>query len=119
MKEHRADIRARIEGHGRTPDDCKVLFLVAPVVGEPVEEARERSWRWASDPNRIEYTRAEISSITEIDFSQFDLDQPLPEAQPSLRHRDHRRLGPGAAERRGLSRTAYTHEQFRDNLQEF
>jgi FMN-dependent oxidoreductase (nitrilotriacetate monooxygenase family) len=79
MKEYRADIRARIEGHGRKPDDCKVLFLIAPVVGETVEEARERDARWAADPAHIEYVLAEISSITEIDFSQFDLDQPLPE----------------------------------------
>ena len=43
MKAYRDDIRARIEGHGRKPDDCKVLFLIAPVVGETVSEAQERS----------------------------------------------------------------------------
>ena len=35
--------------------------------------------RWFSDPLYIEYMLAEISSITEIDFAQFDLDEPLPE----------------------------------------
>lgn len=79
MKAYRADVRARIEAHGRKPDDCKILFLVAPVVGETEDEALERDARWASDPAHIEYILAEISSITEIDFSQFDLDQPLPE----------------------------------------
>jgi FMN-dependent oxidoreductase (nitrilotriacetate monooxygenase family) len=185
MKEYRADIRARIEAHGRKPDDCKVLFLVAPVVGETEEEARERSNRWAADPAHVEYVLAEISSITEIDFSQFDLDQPLPEVttngeRGTLEHfakkgkgmtlrelaitglsdsidlvgtpdsvadtmgevmeevggdgflitspvmRLNRRyvteitdgLVP-ALQRRGLTRTAYTYEQFRDNLQEF
>jgi FMN-dependent oxidoreductase (nitrilotriacetate monooxygenase family) len=185
MKEYRRDIRARIEAHGRKPDDCKVLFLIAPVVGETVEEARERDARWAADPAHIEYVLAEISSITEIDFSQFDLDQPLPEVttngeRGSLEHfakkgqgktlrelaisglsdsvelvgtpdtvadkmgeimeavggdgflitspvmRLNRRyvteitdgLVP-ALQRRGLTRTDYTFEQFRDNLQEF
>jgi FMN-dependent oxidoreductase (nitrilotriacetate monooxygenase family) len=185
MKEYRSDIRSRIEGHGRKPDDCKVLFLVAPVVGETVEEARERSARWASDPAHIEYTLAEISSITEIDFSQFDLDQPLPEVttngeRGTLEHFAKRGSGKTlrelainglsdsielvgtpdsvadrmgevmdevggdgflitspvmrlnrryvteitdglvpALQRRGLTRTTYTFEQFRDNLQEF
>jgi FMN-dependent oxidoreductase (nitrilotriacetate monooxygenase family) len=185
MKEYRSDIRARIEAHGRKPDDCKVLFLIAPVVGETIEEARERSNRWAADPAHVEYVLAEISSITEIDFSQFDLDQPLPEVttngeRGSLEHfakkgkgmtlrelaisglsdsidlvgtpdsvadsmgevmeevggdgflitspvmRLNRRyiteitdgLVP-ALQRRGLTRTTYTYEQFRDNLQEF
>ena len=35
--------------------------------------------RWFSDPLYVEYMLAEISSITEIDFAQFDLDEPLPE----------------------------------------
>ena len=162
-----------------------MLFLVAPVVGETVDEAHERSARWAADPAHVEYVLAEISSITEIDFSQFDLDQPLPEVttngeRGSLEHfakkgqgktlrelaisglsdsveligtpetvadtmgeimdevggdgflitspvmRLNRRyvteitdgLVP-ALQRRGLARTAYTFEHFRDNLQEF
>jgi FMN-dependent oxidoreductase (nitrilotriacetate monooxygenase family) len=79
MKSYRDDIRTLMEGHGRKPDDCKVLFLVSPVVGDTDEEARAKKQRWTNDPYFIEYALAEISSITEIDFSQFDLDKPLPD----------------------------------------
>jgi FMN-dependent oxidoreductase (nitrilotriacetate monooxygenase family) len=79
MKAYRDDIRARMEAIGRKPDDCKVLFLVAPVLGDTLEEARDKQLRLGSSSQMIERTLASISSITEIDFSQFDLDAPLPE----------------------------------------
>jgi len=79
MKAYRDDIRSRLEDVGRKPDDCKILFLASPVVGDTEAEAREKHARWMTDPNFIEYMLAEISSITEIDFSQFDLDQPVGE----------------------------------------
>jgi FMN-dependent oxidoreductase (nitrilotriacetate monooxygenase family) len=77
MKAFRDDIRLRMEGLGRKPDDCKVLFLVSPVVDDTEELARAKLTRWMNDPNFIEFILAEASSITEVDFSQFDLDQPL------------------------------------------
>jgi FMN-dependent oxidoreductase (nitrilotriacetate monooxygenase family) len=79
MKAFRDDVRARMEMHGRKPDDCKVLFLISPIVAETEGEARTRKARMTADPNFIEATLAMISSITEIDFSVFDLDAPLPE----------------------------------------
>jgi alkanesulfonate monooxygenase SsuD/methylene tetrahydromethanopterin reductase-like flavin-dependent oxidoreductase (luciferase family) len=79
MKAYRDDIRLRVEAAGRKPDDVKVLFLASPVVGETEAEARERQSRWLSHPLFVEYTLAELASITEIDFAQYDLDQPLPE----------------------------------------
>lgn len=78
MKAYRDDIRLRVEAAGRKPDDVKVLFLVAPVVGETEAEARERQQRWLSHPLFVEYTLAELASITEIDFARYDLDEPLP-----------------------------------------
>ncbi len=79
MKAYREDIRERVRGHGRKPDDCKVLFLVSPLVDETEELARAKADRWTSDPMYIEWVLTEIASITEVDFSQFDLDQPLPD----------------------------------------
>ena len=79
MKAYREDIRDRLIGHGRKPDDCKVLFLVSPMVDETVELAHAKARRWIEDPLYIEWVLTEISSITEVDFSQFDLDEPLPE----------------------------------------
>jgi alkanesulfonate monooxygenase SsuD/methylene tetrahydromethanopterin reductase-like flavin-dependent oxidoreductase (luciferase family) len=42
MKEYRDDIRARMLDHGRKPDDCKVMFLIGPIIGATDEEARQR-----------------------------------------------------------------------------
>ena len=79
MKAFRDDIRSRMEAIGRKPDDCKFLFIVSPVLGDTEEEAREQKRRLFSDPLFIEYTLAEVSSITEVDFSKYDLDEELPD----------------------------------------
>jgi FMN-dependent oxidoreductase (nitrilotriacetate monooxygenase family) len=79
MRAYRDDIRARAQAHGRNPDDIKVLFLVAPVLAETVEEARARHHRMSHDPNFIEQNLVLISAITDIDFKKYSLDAPLPE----------------------------------------
>jgi FMN-dependent oxidoreductase (nitrilotriacetate monooxygenase family) len=77
MKEFRDDIRSRAEKHGRDPDDVKVLFLVAPILGETGEEARDKAARMSSSPSFIEQNLALISAITDIDFKKYELDKPL------------------------------------------
>lgn len=186
MKAYRDDIRERVEACGRKPDDCKVLFLVSPIVDETDALAQAKAERWISDPMYIEFVLTEISSITEVDFSQFDLDSELPEDLTTNGERGtleafmqrgsgktlRELIGVGlvgsvplvgspdtvaermgevmeeiggdgflltcpdgrlnrryvseitdglvpALQRRGLTRTSYTHEQFRDNLLEF
>ncbi|MCM0621137.1 NtaA/DmoA family FMN-dependent monooxygenase [Nocardioides bruguierae] len=81
MKEYREDIRARAEKFGRDPDDIKVLFQVSPVVAETSEGAKKAHHQrfGALSHAQIEQTLAGISSTTEIDFSQFDLDAPFPQ----------------------------------------
>jgi long-chain alkane monooxygenase len=79
MKAYRDDVRARMAAHGRKPDDCKVLFLVSPILGDTAEEARQKRQAMIAAPDYIEETFIGMSSITEIDFSAFDLDAPLPE----------------------------------------
>ncbi|MDB5775460.1 MAG: FMN-dependent oxidoreductase, nitrilotriacetate monooxygenase family protein [Herbaspirillum sp.] len=78
MKEYRDDVRAKADAAGRNPDDVKVLFLAAPVLGETEEEAREKYQRGVSSKSFIEQTLALFGSFTDIDFSQYELDQPLP-----------------------------------------
>jgi FMN-dependent oxidoreductase (nitrilotriacetate monooxygenase family) len=187
MKGYRDDIRERLVGYGRKPDDCKVLFLVSPLVDETQELARDKARRWIEDPMYVEFVLAEISAITEVDFSRFDLDEPLPDdlttngergtlnafmqrgSGKTLRELVGLGLTPGsfelvgtpdavaeqmgeimeavggdgflltcpsnrlnrryvaeitdglvpALQRRGLTRTGYTYEHFRDNLLEF
>jgi FMN-dependent oxidoreductase (nitrilotriacetate monooxygenase family) len=78
MKAYRDDIHERMKANGRDPSECKVLYLVSPIVADTHDEALAKRHRWFNDPLYIEYMLAEISSITEIDFSVFDLDEPLP-----------------------------------------
>lgn len=78
MRAYRDDIRSRAEGHGRNPDDVKVMFLISPTLGDTEEHARQRADARINDPEFIERTLVGISDVTDIDFSQFDLDKPLP-----------------------------------------
>jgi len=78
MKAYRDDVRARMQAHGRKPDDCKVLFLVSPILGDTAEEAHQKRQAMIEAPDYIEQTLIGMSSITEVDFSTFDLDAPLP-----------------------------------------
>ncbi|GAA4680506.1 NtaA/DmoA family FMN-dependent monooxygenase [Frondihabitans cladoniiphilus] len=80
LKEFRDDLRERMVKFGRNPDDCKVLFLITPTVGETEEEALEADRR-LNDPTPaiIDQTLSRLSFHTEHDWGQYDLDQPLPE----------------------------------------
>ena len=39
MKEYRDDVRARMKAFGRSPDTCKVLYLISPILAETADEA--------------------------------------------------------------------------------
>jgi FMN-dependent oxidoreductase (nitrilotriacetate monooxygenase family) len=80
MKAYRDDVRARMVAHGRNPDACKVLFLVAPIIGETEDEAQEKKrLRTARADAQIPQRLAHLGKITNIDFGRFDLDKPLPD----------------------------------------
>jgi FMN-dependent oxidoreductase (nitrilotriacetate monooxygenase family) len=78
MKEYRDDIRTRAKAAGRNPDDVKLLFVVSPTIAATEQEARAEVERLLNHPSYMEKSLVSISSNTEIDFKQFDLDQPLP-----------------------------------------
>lgn len=79
MKAFRNDIRARASAIGRDPDSIKVMFCVTPALGETEEDARAKLNRQLNTPHFIDDMLASISAITDIDFSKFELDSPLPE----------------------------------------
>jgi FMN-dependent oxidoreductase (nitrilotriacetate monooxygenase family) len=79
MKAFRDDIRSRAAKLGRDPDDIKVLFLFAPVLGETEEEAKAKNARGLASRRFQEHALALHSALSGIDLSQFDLDKPLPE----------------------------------------
>ncbi|MBJ3775081.1 NtaA/DmoA family FMN-dependent monooxygenase [Acuticoccus mangrovi] len=87
MKKYRDDIRARMAAAGRDPDSCKLLYLVNPIIGQTSEEARERKAELLARAHaHIDIKLAHFSKITNIDFSEFDLDEPL---RPGLKTNGH------------------------------
>ena len=77
MKAYREDIRARAEKQGRNPDDIKVIFLtpvnIYPDGGEPPEISE------AEKQASFEHNIVMASSSLDVDFSQYDLDAPVPQ----------------------------------------
>jgi FMN-dependent oxidoreductase (nitrilotriacetate monooxygenase family) len=185
-KAYRDDVRQRMVACGRDPDNCKVLFLVAPIIGLTESEAQERRrMRLEQAREHIPQRLAHLGKVTNIDFGRFDLDQPLgalktnghqqtldqftakapdktlrelmenynttaltielvgtPDSvaaqmaeameeiggdgflfsMPNVNRRLLAEMEDGlvpALQARGLTRAAYTHKQFRDNLLEF
>lgn len=92
MKAFRTDMRARVAANGRDPDTCKILFVMSPTLGETPEEAAERYARKQAARNADPaMTLAAMASLTDIDFSTFDLDAPVEELttngqQGTLKH---------------------------------
>jgi FMN-dependent oxidoreductase (nitrilotriacetate monooxygenase family) len=78
MQAYRDDVRRHAVTFGRNPDDIKVLFLVYPILAETDAEALAKRERMVSSPRFIERALASVSTVTDIDFSKFPLDEPLP-----------------------------------------
>lgn len=78
MKGFRDDIRERARRFGRNPDDIKVLYQLSPVLAETEADAIATNERNISSQRHIDQRLCHISVLTDIDFSQFELDQPLP-----------------------------------------
>ena len=78
MIAYRDEVRRHAVAQGRDPDSIKVLFLIAPVVADTMQEARDQYERVLASPGFTERTLALFGSFVDIDFSQYDLDQPLP-----------------------------------------
>lgn len=80
MRAFRDEVRAELVANGRDPDSCKILYLISPVVEETEEMAR-----WKGNQRRVEAEKnmdmrlARLGWTINIDFSEFDLDQPVGE----------------------------------------
>jgi len=78
MKGYRDDVRRHAAAIGRDPDELKVLFLIYPTIADTNEEAHAKHQRMVTSPAFIEMALLTVASVTDIDFSQFDLDRELP-----------------------------------------
>ncbi len=79
-KAFRDDIHKLMIAHGRKPTDCKVLFMMSAVIDETDEGARERhAQQKKGAASQMDYKLAFMSYTSGVDFSTFDLDQPIPD----------------------------------------
>jgi len=80
MKAYRANVRLRAAAARRDPDKVKVLFLAYPLVDTTTQAAHERRRLMREDANRyLDMQLSTMSRLTNIDFSKFAPDEPLPE----------------------------------------
>jgi FMN-dependent oxidoreductase (nitrilotriacetate monooxygenase family) len=80
MRTYRADVHRHMEAAGRKPSECKILFLINPILGETEADAIERrKLRQHIADQHIEQRLAHFGKVTNIDFGRFDLDKPLPD----------------------------------------
>ena len=82
MKAYRETVRRHAAEAGRDPDGVKVLFLANPLIDTTMDAARERRNMLREGAERhLDMALANMSRLTNIDFSRFELDEPLPELE--------------------------------------
>jgi FMN-dependent oxidoreductase (nitrilotriacetate monooxygenase family) len=81
-KAYRDDVHRTMAENGRASDTCKILFSTTIVLGETQDEAQEKKRRLDEITIRnLDARLAYMSFLSGMDFSQFDLDEPLPEIE--------------------------------------
>jgi alkanesulfonate monooxygenase SsuD/methylene tetrahydromethanopterin reductase-like flavin-dependent oxidoreductase (luciferase family) len=81
--EYARDLRARLAGYGRGPDEVRILPGASVVVGDTPAEAEEKA-RWVrseqvNGPRALAY----LEQYWGTDLSAYDPDGPLPDIEPS------------------------------------
>jgi FMN-dependent oxidoreductase (nitrilotriacetate monooxygenase family) len=101
-REFYADVKGRMEKAGRARDDMKIMPACFVVVGETMEEAREKRARLDS---LVDYANAiaSLSIALGHDASQFDPDQPLPDVPESNASKSGRQRAIDLAQREKLT----------------
>ena len=90
MKAYRADISSRLVKFGRKPSDAKVLFMVQPIMADTEQAAREKADAIvAAEAANTDALLSSMSYFSGKDFSNFDLDAPVPEIDD---HNGHKSL---------------------------
>jgi FMN-dependent oxidoreductase (nitrilotriacetate monooxygenase family) len=76
------DVKGRLAAVGRQEDDLKILPAASFVLGDTLEEARERSREIALAQVRPETAITYLEQVWNRDFSGYDPDGPLPDVDP-------------------------------------
>ena len=107
MRAYRDDVHRHMIAQGRKPADCKVLYLINPILGETMEEAEDRKQKRACRAKEHVLQRlAHLGKVTNIDFGKFDLDKPLPDDVTTNGHQQNleefRRMAAGRSIRKTM-----------------
>lgn len=107
MRAYRDDVHKNMALHGRKASDCKVLYLINPILGETMEEAEQRKQKRACRAKEHVLQRlAHFGKVTNIDFGKFDLDKPLPDDVTTNGHQQNlaefRRMAAGRSIRKTM-----------------
>jgi FMN-dependent oxidoreductase (nitrilotriacetate monooxygenase family) len=79
MKQFYGTFKARMRRYGRAPEECKLFFLIKPIIGDTDAAAQQRAdTLYATAP--VEAGLAALSTLLQIDLATYALDQPLPDA---------------------------------------
>jgi len=94
MKEYRTDVHRRMIEAGRDPGEVKMMFVVSPVVADTIEDAQAVQKR---NRRPIDAVLGSIGAITEVDFTEYDLDAPIESEIATNGHQSYLRtfLGSG------------------------
>jgi FMN-dependent oxidoreductase (nitrilotriacetate monooxygenase family) len=78
-KTYRRDISDLMLPLGRDRDACKVMHCASVILGDTMQEAREKQQRMAAGlAEKMDVKLAGMSYLSGIDCAKFDLDAPLP-----------------------------------------
>ncbi|KAA0114624.1 NtaA/DmoA family FMN-dependent monooxygenase [Mycolicibacterium sp. P9-22] len=80
MKAFRDDVRARMVGYGRNPDDCKIVYLTPVHFTGPTVQPRAHS------DAAFEYSIVMAATAMDVDFSKYDLDGPVDQSMEAGGH---------------------------------
>lgn len=85
MRDYKREVTRIADANGRDGESIRVLHLIEPLVADTVEEAeaRRKAQIEAMDKD-IAGKLAGLSYISGFDFSQFDLDEPLPDIEDEV-----------------------------------
>jgi FMN-dependent oxidoreductase (nitrilotriacetate monooxygenase family) len=85
MKAYRDDISARMIEFGRDPSEAKVLYLSQPILADTEQAARDKQRQMAAAmAANIEGALSAFSYFSGLDFSQFELDEPVPDLSDGM-----------------------------------
>ncbi|MFE0173895.1 NtaA/DmoA family FMN-dependent monooxygenase [Streptomyces sp. NPDC059002] len=81
-REFYADVKRRLAGYGREPDDLKIMPGVSYVLGDTAAEAQEKATEIRRKQVSPQNAILALEQVWGVDLSAYDPDGPLPDIDP-------------------------------------